>query len=191
MAERAEDETMTPDSVLVMALRDGDRAAFRELVERHKKTAFRMALGLVGNRDDAYDISQEAFLRVYKSAHTYDESQPFLPWFYKIIANLCRTWLKRRSRRDHRKVELDEVSYLLVSPDNPEAAVIQKETVARLRTALLQLSFNDREIITLQHFRGMSYDEIAELLQIPRGTVMSRLYYARKRLAELMRRNDE
>ncbi len=181
---------MTPDTELVMEIKAGDKKALQQLVERHKKTAYRIALGLVGNRDDAYDISQEAFLRVYKSAHTYDNSQPFLPWFYQIIANLCRTWLGRRSRRDNRMVDIDDASYLLVSDDNPEQALIQKETVARLRRALTQLSFKDREIITLQHFRGMSYDEIAELLRIPRGTVMSRLYYARKRLSELMRQSD-
>ena len=83
-------------------------------------------------------------------------------------------------------VDLDDVSYLLVSDDDPEATVVRKEQIARLRTALTQLSFDDREIIVLQHFRNLSYDEIAKLLEIPRGTVMSRLYYARKRLAKLM-----
>jgi len=68
--------------------------------------------------------------------------------------------------------------------------MIRNESVARLRTALLELSFEDREIITLQHFRNMSYDEIADLLEVPKGTVMSRLYYARKKLAKLMRLRD-
>ena len=69
--------------------------------------------------------------------------------------------------------------------------MIKNETVSRLRTALMELDIKDREIITLQHFRGMSYDEIADILKIPRGTVMSRLYYARKKLATLMRHSDE
>ncbi len=181
---------MDADSVLVMDIRKGNKKALQQLVERHKKTAFRMALGLVANKDDAYDISQEAFLRVYRSADTYDEKQPFLPWFYTIIANLCRTLLKRRSLRDNRMVDVDEAGYLLVSSDDPEAALIKKETVERLSQALMELSFDDREIITLQHFRGMTYDEIAALLKIPRGTVMSRLYYARKKLASIMRRQD-
>ncbi len=181
---------MCSDTALVTDIKFGDKKAFAKLVERHKKAAYRIALGLVGNKDDAYDISQEAFLRVYRSAKTYDESQPFLPWFYAIIANLCRTWLQRRARREHRMVDIDDASYLLVDTDNPEKSLISKETVARLRYALMQLPFKDREIIILQHFRGMSYDEIAELLNIPRGTVMSRLYYARKKLATLMRQND-
>jgi len=177
---------MMSDSALVMDIGSGNKQAFRELVERHKKTAYRVALGLVGNKDDAYDISQEAFLRVYRSAKKFDSTQPFLPWFYTIIANLCKTWLRRRSARDHKAVDLDDVSYLLVSDDDPERTLIRKQQAAQLREALMKLSFNDREIVTLQHFRGMSYEEIAEMLGIPRGTVMSRLYYARKRLAALM-----
>ncbi|MBU0982347.1 MAG: RNA polymerase sigma factor [candidate division Zixibacteria bacterium] len=190
MTGKKDQNSMDTDAALVMDIREGNKKALQSLVEKHKKAAYRMALGLVGNKDDAYDISQEAFLRVYRSAGTFDQSQPFLPWFYTIIANLSRTWLKRRTKRDHRMVDVDDVSYLLVSDDNPEEAVMKKEMVASLRRALMELSFEDREIITLQHFRGMSYDEIATMLDIPRGTVMSRLYYARKRLATLMRRND-
>ena len=182
---------MDKDAALIMNIRTGSKSALRQLVEKHKKTAYRMALGLVGNKDDAFDISQEAFLRVYRSADTFDEEQPFLPWFYTIIANLCRTWLKRRSTHDNRMVDIDAATHLLVSSDNPEATLIRKETSQMLNRALMELPFGDREIITLQHFRGMSYDEIALLLNIPRGTVMSRLYYARKKLAEIMRQNDE
>jgi len=187
MYSEGNDKTMVTDMALVVDIRNGDKKALATLIERHKKTAFRIALGLVGNKDDAYDISQEAFLRVYRSAATYDEKQPFQPWFYTIIANLSRTWLRRRSLRDNRMVELDDVSWLLVDDRTPEAAVIKEETVSDLRQALKELSFEDREIIMLQHFRGMSYEEIAHLLSIPKGTVMSRLYYARKKLAGLMR----
>ncbi|MFH1373846.1 MAG: RNA polymerase sigma factor [bacterium] len=182
---------MCTDMVLVMDIKAGSKKAFGKLVERHKKSAFRIALGLVGNKDDAYDISQEAFMRVYRSAGTYDESKPFLPWFYTIIANLSRTWLRRRSSRENRSVDIDDVSFLLVAKGTPESEMIARENVTRLRQALLKLPFDDREIITLQHFRGMTYDEIAKLLDIPRGTVMSRLYYARKKLATLMRSDDE
>lgn len=88
-------------------------------------------------------------------------------------------------------VDVFEVPYLLVDEDNPEKNLLRRETLARLRKALLELPFDDREIITLQHFRGMSYEEIADLLNIPRGTVMSRLYYARKKLATIMKETDE
>ncbi|MFQ5453428.1 MAG: RNA polymerase sigma factor, partial [Candidatus Zixiibacteriota bacterium] len=144
-----------------------------------------------GNKDDAHDISQEAFLRVYRSAKTYDASQPFIPWFYTIISNLCRTWLRKRTVRNNRMIDVDDTSYLLVDRENPEITLLKKETIKHLRQSLMELPFEDREIITLQHFRGMSYDEIADLLNIPRGTVMSRLYYARKKLATLMRQYYE
>ena len=178
---------MDNDTALIMSIKTGDKTALKELVEKHKRTAYRMALGLVGNRDDAFDISQEAFLRVYRSAETFDNSKPFLPWFYTIVANLSRTWLKRRSNRDSKMVDITESEYLVVSDDNPEAALIQKEAIQNLRSALRELPFDDREIIVMQHFRGMSYDEISDILNIPKGTVMSRLYYARKKLAQLMR----
>lgn len=182
---------MKEDTALVLDIQSGNKQALGVLVERYKKLAFQTALGLVGNKDDAYDISQEAFLRVYRSARTYDKSQPFLPWFYTIIANLSRTWLSRRSRRENRTVDLDDVSFLMVSDSNPETEYLKREMIGQLREALMKLSFEDREIVTLQHFRGMSYDEIATLLGIPKGTVMSRLYYARKRLAKFMRRTDD
>jgi RNA polymerase sigma-70 factor (ECF subfamily) len=191
MSIKQEQGDMKTDAALVMDIKAGNKTALGKLVQRHKKLAFRLALGLVGNKDDAYDISQEAFLRVYRSANTYNDRQPFLPWFYTIVANLSRTWLRRRSSRDHRIVDVADADYLLVDTENPESTMVKDEAVQCLRKALLELPFDDREIITLQHFRGMSYDEIADLLEIPRGTVMSRLYYARKKLAKLMRRYYE
>ncbi len=182
---------MSTDTALITEIRAGDKEALRTLVEKYKKVAYRLALGLVGNRDDAHDISQEAFIRVYRSAATFDDSKPFLPWFYTIISNLCRTWLKRRTATENRFVDLGDISFLLVDSSNPESALIKEEMITRLRTAIQKLSFQDREILTLQHFRNLSYDEIAALLGIPRGTVMSRLYYARKKLAKLMRDSDE
>jgi RNA polymerase sigma-70 factor, ECF subfamily len=190
MTENNGATSMDTDAGIVMDIKAGNKMALARLVAKHKRMAYAMALGLVGNKDDAYDISQEAFLRVYQSAGTFDEKQPFLPWFYTIISNLCKTWLKRRTRREKPMLDVDDVSYLLVDGSNPEAEMIKTETISRLRRALMQLPFDDREIITLQHFRGMSYDEIAALLGIPRGTVMSRLYYARKKLAKLMRDSD-
>jgi RNA polymerase sigma-70 factor (ECF subfamily) len=179
------------DTALVMGIKSGDKQALARLVEKHKRLAYMTALGLVGNRDDAYDISQEAFLRVYRSAKTFDQGQPFLPWFYTIIANLCRTWLRKRKLAASRSLTVEEADYLLVNEETPEQHIIAAETSARLRAALMKLPFDDREIISLQHFRGMSYDEIAHVLGIPRGTVMSRLYYARKKLAKLMGHGDE
>lgn len=182
---------MESDVALIMGIQSGDKQALGKLVERHKRLAYHTALGLVGNKEDAHDISQEAFLRVYNSAKTFDTSQQFLPWFYTIIANLCRTWLRKRTTRDNRMVTIEDAPYLLVDVSNPETTMVAKNRIAELQRALMKLGFEDREIITLQHFRGMTYEEMADYLNIPRGTVMSRLYYARKKLAKLMRRSND
>ena len=86
---------MCSDTALITDFRSGDKQAFGRLVERHKKQAYLWALGLVGNRDDAYDISQEAFIRVYRSLNRFDLERPFLPWFYAIVRNVCRDTIRR------------------------------------------------------------------------------------------------
>lgn len=176
---------LTDDNVLIAEIAEGDKKAMKALVERYKRKAFYMALGIVGNRDEALDISQEAFIRVFKSACRFDREQRFFPWFYSIVANLCKDSLQRREKRDSKSVDLDENDFLLVDDSDPEKKLMLKEQAQILRKALDQLSFDDREIIMLKHFRDMSYDEISGLLKIPKGTVMSRLYYARKKLAKL------
>ncbi|HDL04184.1 MAG: RNA polymerase subunit sigma-24 [Candidatus Zixiibacteriota bacterium] len=177
--------TRADDNNLIAEIVDGDKTAMRALVEKYKRKAYFLALGMVGNSDEAMDISQEAFIRVFKSAKKFDQKQKFFPWFYSIIANLCKNDLQRREKRDSKAVDLEESDFLLVDEGNPETKLIRKEEAAMIRKALSELSFEDREIIVLKHFRDMSYDEIAKLLNIPKGTVMSRLYYARKKLAKL------
>lgn len=167
------------------AVQKGQKAAMKKLVERYKRKAYYLALGMVGNRDEAYDISQEAFIRVFKSARRFDPSQSFFPWFYSIIANLCKDTLQRREKRESKEVDIDDTTFLLVEESNPETKFIRQEEAICLRNALMKLDFEDREILMLKHFRELSYDEIAKLLKIPKGTVMSRLYYARKKLAKL------
>jgi len=174
------------DIELMSQLKRGKVKALAGLVEKYKKQAYFLALGMVGNSDDAYDISQEAFLRVYSSARTFDENQSFFPWFYSIVTNLCRNLLRKRQVNAARSVDIDDVGYLLADCTTPESDFIEDEQKRKLFAAMRQLNFADKEIINLNHFRMMSYDEIATLLNIPKGTVMSRLYYARKRLAKLM-----
>ncbi|MFH1701701.1 MAG: sigma-70 family RNA polymerase sigma factor [Candidatus Zixiibacteriota bacterium] len=174
------------DNKIMVQLKKGKARALAGLVERYKKQAYFLALGMVGNSDDAYDVSQEAFLRVYNSASTFDESQSFFPWFYSIVTNLCRNVLRKRQVAAARTVDIADVEYMLADRETPESDYLENEQKQQLYAAVMKLNFADREIINLNHFRMMSYDEISSLLGIPKGTVMSRLYYARKRLAELM-----
>ncbi len=180
---KSEDKT-AGDAELVVLIADGDKKAMKALVDRYKKRAYFLALGIVGNKDEAFDISQEAFIRVFKSAPKFESGRDFFPWFYSIVVNLCKDCLARRKNRESREMNLDDAAYLLVADSNPEDAVIKEEQIRDIQQALMELDFEDREIIMLKHFKEYSYDEIAILLKIPKGTVMSRLYYARKKLAK-------
>ena len=180
---KTEDKT-AGDAELVVLIADGDKKAMKALVDRYKKRAYFLALGIVGNKDEAFDISQEAFIRVFKSAPKFERGRDFFPWFYSIVLNLCKDCLARRKNRESREMNLDDAAYLLVADSNPEDSVIKEEQARDIQQALMELDFEDREIIMLKHFKEYSYDEIAILLKIPKGTVMSRLYYARKKLAK-------
>jgi len=158
----------------------------KTLVERYKQRAYYLALGMVGNSDEACDISQEAFIKVFKSANRFNREQRFFPWFYSILINLCKDALQRRERWDSKEVNIDDNEFILIDGRNPETTMIKKEETECVRKAIIKLDPDDREIIMLKHFRDISYNEISVLLKIPKGTVMSRLYYARKKLAKIL-----
>lgn len=178
------EEKTTGDAELVFLIAGGDKKAMKTLVDRYKKRAYYLALGMVGNKDEAFDISQEAFIRVFKSAHKFEKGRQFFPWFYSIVVNLCKDCLSRRKNTEAREMSLDDAAFLLVADSDPEDAVMKEELAEDIQQALMELDFEDREIIMLKHFKDCSYEEIAALLKIPKGTVMSRLYYARKKLAK-------
>ncbi len=179
-------EKLDNDSELMIMICQGNKKAMRILVDKYKKKAYFLALSRVGNSDEAYDISQEAFIRVFKSADRFDTDLKFFPWFFSIVNNLCFNVLQRRESHDSKKVDINDVDFLLIDNSNPETSMIKKEEARRLRKAIMMLDIGDRKIIMLKHFQDLSYDEIAVTLEIPKGTVMSRLYYARKKLAKLL-----
>ena len=175
------------DAQLMVSVQQGNPMAFKTLVERYKKKAYYTALRLVGNPDDAYDISQEAFVRVYNARRRYDRAQPFYAWFYTILSNLSRNHLRKRTIRLNYAVRTmrlrrrDPELY-----NSPEYILEADETKKAVWAAIGKLSFEHREIIILRHFEDLSYEEIAQLLGIAVGSVMSRLYYARKKLKDLL-----
>ena len=175
------------DAQLMDSVQQGNPMAFRVLVERYKKRAYFTALKLVGDPDDAYDLSQEAFIRVYNARRRYDKSHPFYAWFYTILRNLARNHLRKRSVRQEHAAQIRRMRKRNVEvSDSPECIVEANETKKVVWAALEKLSYEHREIIVLRHFEDMSYDEIANLLGIAVGSVMSRLYYARKKLRDLL-----
>jgi RNA polymerase sigma-70 factor (ECF subfamily) len=175
------------DQELILLSKKGKMKAFRKLVEKYKKPAFFIALGLVGNRDDAYDISQETFIRIYTNLANYNPKHKFFSWFYAILTNLCKNHLRnsevRRAyikdgadSRDKKRIERKD--------HNPNVLAEKNQMHLRLWKEIDSLPFEFREIIVLKHFLGFSYKEISEMLDIPMGTVMSRLYHARRKLKE-------
>lgn len=181
------------DAHLAAMMQQGDMRAFETLVERHRQRAFYLALGLVGDRDDAADISQDAFVRVYRAARRFDTSKDFFTWVYVIIANLARNWHKKRQvRSTFARSEQQDTQRIRLRQerDNPEILLETDETKQRVWEAIEQLPFKFREIIILRHFEELPYEGIASLLDIPLGSVMSRLYYARRNLRQILEAED-
>jgi RNA polymerase sigma-70 factor (ECF subfamily) len=164
----------------------GDREAFSFIVQKYMKPAYYVALGYVGTPEDALDLSQDAFVNAFRHIRRFDSTRSFFPWFYSILKNLCMNHLSRRKRRREESIdgmaEEDGQVAIPVVTVNPENEVVRRDLETKIGIALLRLRPKDREIIILQHFQDFSYQQIADLLGIPIGTVMSRLYSARRAL---------
>ncbi len=175
------------DNDLVAQAIKGRVSAFKELVERYQRRAYFFALGMVHNPDDAGDLSQEAFVRVHKHLRRFDQNYPFKVWLFHILTNLCKNHLRQR-RTQEKVVDCTDNEWTLTIPDHrdPELALSKTELQAQVWGAIRQLPEKFREIIILSHFQEMSYDQMAKVLEIPRGSVMSRLYYARLKLREIL-----
>jgi RNA polymerase sigma-70 factor (ECF subfamily) len=179
---------------LIERLKTGEKEAFGPLVERYKKKAYCIALGYVRNADDALELSQMAFIKAYRSIRHFDNSKNFFPWFYSILRNTCLNHLNaRKMRREDGLEDLPEGSQQQVFVDarNPEESFRQAELQRIMGEAILKLRPRDREVILMQHFHELSYSQIAEALDIPIGTVMSRLYNARTALRKLLERTGQ
>jgi len=160
----------------------GNMQAYREIVDRYKKQAYGFAFSYLRNAEDALNISQDAFIRAWKSLDTFKRDRSFRPWLFSIVKNLSLNYIEKKKRL--REVSLDEAmeeSGFDISDggSNPHEALELKEMREQVWKAVMELKDEFREIIVLKHFNDLSYHEIAETLNIPEGTVMSRLYHAR------------
>ena len=173
--------------------RTGDLAAFEPLVKTHWPRANRYACALVRDPHEALDLCQEAFVRAWKAMPGFEPGRPFFPWFARILRNVCFTHLEKQKRNPVRPGERDGLELLLqeTSPeDDPAGRFARREQAALTGKALASLSVDHREILVLRHFEDLAYDEIADVLALPLGTVMSRLFHARKNLVRAMRDLD-
>jgi RNA polymerase sigma-70 factor (ECF subfamily) len=155
----------------------GDRAAFEELVRRYQRPLFNVAYRLLGRYEEASDATQNAFVKAYGNLETFDSSQRFFSWIYRILRNECLNAL--RGQRTWEPLSDD-----VLGGAGPTDAIEDVERQRAVQRAVMSLDLEYREVITLRHFGGMSYEDIAVTLGIPAKTVKSRLYTARQRLAE-------
>jgi RNA polymerase sigma-70 factor (ECF subfamily) len=170
-------------------IKSGSKKAFETIVRRYMKDAYFIALGLVGNREDALDLSQEAFYRAYRHRKLLREQGKFFPWFYQILKNLCFSHLRRKKVRQTQSLEASAAEKKFAEDRDgfePAAILQSNEIKDRLWKAIGRLDENHREVIILRHFRNLSYKQMAEMLYCNKGTVTSRLYYARKKLKEIL-----
>ena len=175
---------------LIASAKHGDHASFETLVDRFMGRAMAVAMQYVGNRDDALDLAQEAFYRVYKNLDSFREGERFAPWFFRILRNACLNFLEKKRRGRSFSIHAsDEDGNDYPLPDgalSPLGMVESNEAQKQLRAGIEKLSLKHREIIWLRHFEELDYASIAETLEIPIGTVMSRLFHARQKLKDIM-----
>lgn len=159
-----------------------DIKEFETLVKANMKRAYVSAYAIIGSHDDAMDISQQAFINAYKSFHKFDKTKNFYTWYYKILKNLCLNFIRDKKRKN----EVSIIYAVKKEAESPENLLINDEQNSALNAALNKLEPEEREIIVLKEFENYSYKEMSEMLNIPQGTVMSRLYYSRKKLSKLI-----
>jgi len=183
------------ESALVRRAQAGDLDAFGELVSRYMRRAYYAALGLVGSHDDALDLSQEAFARAFRARTSLDPDRPFYTWLYTILRRLCFNFLRDRTTRTRKLAEaagwLTDETRARAAVDNPARVTELAELRHRVARAVEGLPDRQREVLVLKEFEGLRYREIADLLGIPLGTVMSRLYAARRQLAASLAENHD
>lgn len=172
---------------IVLRIQQDDHQAFGELVVKYMQRAYYGALGLTGSHEDALELSQEAFARAYRSRASIDPQRPFYTWYYQILRRLC--FNLGRDTKFRRNKLAAETDWLIAEAEsrqaqNPEMLLQQQQLTIRCQAGMKQLPDAEREILMLREWQDLSYQEIAGLLDIPVGTVMSRLYSARKRLAK-------
>jgi len=185
------------DLALVSRAKAGEAEAFRALVVRHQRRVYGVALGIVKDRDLAWDVSQEAFVRVHAHLAEFKGESSFSTWVLRIGSHLAIDAL--RKERSSSKEDIDEVRDVDLASgsegilatglgNDPQQNLLRRELATQMTQALAQLPEKHRIILVLREVEGLSYEELSERLEIPKGTVMSRLFHARTKMQVLLRR---
>src|SRR5437773_260461 len=180
------------DEALVKAAQKGDMAAFEELVARHRDKIYARAFSMIRNEDPALDLSQEAWVKGWQRLKQFQGESSFVTWMTRIVINLCLDHLRKQKRQRAESIEmLDEElggveRQMPTVTVNPTEGLERKELRQRIDKALGQLSEAHRTVLILHEFEDLEYKEIAKRMECSIGTVMSRLFYARRKMANLM-----
>ena len=185
------------DLSLVKRVREGDQRAFKLLVERYQRKVYSVAYGMLKDKEESMDVSQEAFVKVYKYLDHFKGDSSFYTWLYRITVNICIDVLRRKNASKGEQVEFDETVKMDAAEanigalgsqlgTNPQKAALRKELAEKIQAALQEVPEKHRAILLLREVEGMSYEDLARTLEIPKGTVMSRLFHARIKVQKIL-----
>lgn len=181
------------DAELVRLARQGDRNAYQELVERYQRKIYAVLLGMLHDHDAAWETSQETFIKALRSLGQFKGEASFYTWLYRIAVNLAIDYQRREWRRpvstgvSDATIEAQESVQEDLRRDDPFRQVANREIGEHVRRAIDQLTPEHRAVILLREVEGLSYEEISRVMECAKGTVMSRLHYARKKLQALLK----
>jgi RNA polymerase sigma-70 factor (ECF subfamily) len=172
------------DEELVRLSQQGDLKAFDILVERYQKKVFTVAYGLIHDADEAKDLTQESFIRAYSALGDFRGAARFYTWIYRIAVNLCKDHFRKQSM-ERAAIATEQNEH--PDPITPDRVASQHEVSQAVRQAIRALPDDHRTVIILREIEGLTYQEIAQVTGISIGTVMSRLFYARRKLREILK----
>ena len=185
---------MTEEKILsiIREVQSGDVNAFEGIVREYEKSVYNIALRMTGDREDALDVSQEAFLKAYHALPLFRGESKFSVWLYRIVSNACLDFLRERKRRAEVSLsvgdEEDETAEMEIRDESlsPETLYERKLTREAVQRGLLSLPEDQRKILLLREIQGFSYEEIGRILSLESGTVKSRIFRARRKLCEFL-----
>ena len=176
---------------LMAAVKQGNHGAFTELVQMHQQSVVGTAMRLLGNIEDAHDVAQQVFVRIWKSAVRYEPTAKFTTWMFTILRNLAFNEYRRRGRHPLQSLDADEEEFGHQLTDratvSPDAAVEHQELEGLVEEAIAALPENQRLALSLRHQEGMAYEEIAEVLQMSLSAVKSLIFRARQELKDRLK----
>ena len=193
VAGMSKEDSQDADIEMVKAVRAGDATAYRGLVEKYQSRVYNMVYGMVRNREDARDITQDAFVKAYRRLDSFRLEASFYTWLYRIAMNQAIDFIRRAKRRG--TSEFDETKGVRSEDgdlsdthheESPSRALERKQLYQKIMDSLEKLPDDQKQVVLLRELEGLSYKEISDVMGIPEGTVMSRLFYARKRLQSLL-----